>query len=142
MSNLSLRCIKAAFFYLAAGIFLGALFAIDRGIGGQLRPLHAELNLWGWVTLLIYGVGYHMLPRFAGQPLTRPALAEVQSWLAIGGVAAAAIGWLMLLLLDYPALARVLLTGGGLLQFAAALIFAWLIGMLLYRPMQQRVSIR
>ena len=86
MSQLTVRCIKAAFIYLALGIALGASFAIDRSLGPSLRPLHAELNLWGWVTILIYGMGYHMLPRFTGRPLASPRLADIQSWLAIGGV--------------------------------------------------------
>jgi heme/copper-type cytochrome/quinol oxidase subunit 1 len=91
MSPLTVRCIKAAFIYLALGIGLGASFAIDRAFGAGLRTLHAEFNLWGWSTLLIYGMGYHMLPRFTGQPLRWPRLAEVQSWLAIGGVALTAL---------------------------------------------------
>ncbi len=46
MTPLSMRCIKAAFLYLALGIGLGAPFALDRALGARLRPLHAELNLW------------------------------------------------------------------------------------------------
>ena len=78
MSTLTLRCVKAAFVALALGIGLGAWFAIDRAPGAWLRPLHAEMNLWGWTTLLIYGMAYHMLPRFAGRPLRRARLAEAQ----------------------------------------------------------------
>jgi cbb3-type cytochrome oxidase subunit 1 len=131
MSKLSIRCVKAAFLALAAGILLGAAFALDRALGAQLRPLHAELNLWGWTTLLIYGMGYHMLPRFCGRPLRRARAAELQSWLAIGGVAAASLGWLTSL--ASPAAGRALLAAGGLAQLAAALLFA-LIGAELLRP--------
>jgi hypothetical protein len=133
MSPLTIRCVKAAFLALAAGILLGASFAINRALGAQLRPLHAELNLWGWTTLLIYGMGYHMLPRFCGRPLRRLRLAEAQSWLAIGGVAATSLGWL--LYPGAPVAARVLLAAGGLAQLAAALIFAFL-GAELLRPRQ------
>lgn len=121
MSALSLRLIRAAFLCLALGIGLGASFAFERVWGAVLRPLHAELNLWGWVTLLVYGMAYHMLPRFAGKPLRWPRLAEAQSWLAIGGVGVAAIGWLLT-----PHAAALLLRGtGGLLQLSAALLFAY-----------------
>src|SRR5689334_17221445 len=58
MNILSIRCIKAAFVCLALGIGLGAWFAINRAQGALLRPLHAEFNLWGWATLLIYGMAY------------------------------------------------------------------------------------
>ena len=129
MSPLTVRCIKAAFCYLALGIALGASFAIDRAFGAGLRSLHAELNLWGWATLLIYGMAYHMLPRFTGCPLAWPRLAEAQSWLAIGGVALMALGWLVQWL-GLP-FALALLIGGGLLQLAAAGAFAVQIGRLL-----------
>lgn len=129
MSALSLRCIKFGFLFLAIGIGLGATFALDRAVGARLRPLHAELNLWGWVTLMIYGMGYHMLPRFSGRPLRWPKLARLQSWLAIVGVGLAACGWICLaaaLPLD-----RLLLVTGGILQVIAAACFAALIGHLL-----------
>lgn len=131
MSALSIRCIKAAFLALAAGILLGASFALNRALGAQLRPLHTELNLWGWTTLLIYGMGYHMLPRFCGRPLRRLQTANLQSWLAIGGVALASLGWLFSLTL--PLLGQALLVAGGLAQLAAALMFA-LLGAELLRP--------
>ena len=38
MNVLSIRCIKAAFVYLASGIGLGAWFAVDRAMGAWLRP--------------------------------------------------------------------------------------------------------
>lgn len=131
MSRLSIRYIRAAFLCLAGGIGLGVVFALDRATGAVLRPLHVELNLWGWVTLLIYGMGYHMLPRFAGRPARWPRLVQAQSWLAITGVALVAVGWIAPLA-QLP-FARLLLVSGGVAQAAAALIFALVIGDLL-RP--------
>lgn len=121
MNALSIRCIKAAFVYLAFGIGLGAWFALDRATGALLRPLHAELNLWGWATLLIYGMAYHMLPRFAGCPARWPALAAAQSWLAISSVALVAIGWIGVV--RALPLAQPVLIAGGTLQVVAAALF-------------------
>lgn len=129
MSPLTIRCIKAAFLALAAGILLGALFAINRPLGAVLRPLHAELNLWGWTTLLIYGMAYHMLPRFTGRPLRRLQLANLQSWLAIAGVVLASLGWALLPAL--PEAGRPLMAIGGLVQLVAAIGFALLAAELL-----------
>ena len=121
MSALSIRCIKAAFVYLAFGIGLGAWFALDRAAGAWLRPLHAELNLWGWATLLIYGMAYHMLPRFAGRTPRWPRLAAAQSWLAIASVALVAAGWVGVM--SALPLAQVVLVAGGALQIIAAALF-------------------
>ena len=129
MSKLTIRCVKAAFLALGLGIGLGAWFAIDRAVGAPLRPLHAELNLWGWATLLIYGMAYHMLPRFAGHPLRRTRLAEAQSWLAIGGVALVALGWVGVA--SALPFAQAVLVAGGALQVGSAALFALLIGELL-----------
>jgi heme/copper-type cytochrome/quinol oxidase subunit 1 len=129
MNALSIRCIKTAFVYLAFGIGLGAWFAVDRAAGAWLRTLHAELNLWGWATLLIYGMAYHMLPRFAGRALRWPRLVAAQSWLASASVALVAIGWVAVL--SALPLGQVVLLAGGALQVAAAALFAWMIGDLL-----------
>ena len=136
MNQLSLRPIKAAFICLAFGIGLGAWFAIDRAQGAWLRPLHVELNLWGWATLLIYGMGYHMLPRFAGRPLVRMRLAALQSWIAIVGVGIISLGWI-LSLGGWP-LAQALLAAGGALQLGAAGLFALLIAELLTSALSAR----
>lgn len=129
MNALTIRCIKGAFVYLALGIGLGASFAIDRSLGSALRMLHAECNVWGWATLLIYGMSYHMLPRFVGRPLLWPRVGDAQSWLALGGVALTALGWLAYY--GHVTLAPALLITGGVLQLAAACLFATLIGTLL-----------
>ena len=129
MAPLSLRCIKAALLSLVVGIGLGVSFALDRRLGAQLRPLHVELNLWGWATLLIYGMAYHLFPRFSARPLAEPRLADAQGWLAIAGVALAGAGWAMSAL--GWSLARPLLVCGGLVELAAVLLFAGLIAPLL-----------
>lgn len=85
----------AAMGLLAVGIGLGAAFAIEPILGGWLRVVHAEINLFGWTGLLISGVGYYFLPRLAGQPLRWPWLAPFQLGAIFGGVAlsVAALGW-------------------------------------------------
>lgn len=42
------------------------------------KPAHAHLNLLGFVTLMIYGVAYHAVPRFHGVPFKRPGVALAQ----------------------------------------------------------------
>ena len=47
-----------------------------------LKFVHSHLNMLGWVSMMIFGVGYHILPRFMGKPLKSPKLGELQFWLA------------------------------------------------------------
>lgn len=47
-----------------------------------LKFVHSHLMLIGWVSMMIFGVGYHILPRFAGTPLKHPKMGEMQFWLA------------------------------------------------------------
>ena len=48
----------------------------------SLKFVHSHLNMLGWVSMMIYGVGYHVLPRFSGRPLKYPKMGELQFWTA------------------------------------------------------------
>ena len=52
--------VLAAIGLLAAGIGLGASFAVEPILGVWLRVIHAEINLFGWMGLLISGIGYYL----------------------------------------------------------------------------------
>lgn len=129
MTGASLALLRAAFASLVGGLTLGVLFAWDRPLGAALRPMHVELNAWGFVTLMIYGVGLTVVPRFAGRPLRWPRLRPAIAIVAPAGVLLAAIGWLAAW--QQLVIARGLLMAGGVLQAAAAGLFIGLIGELL-----------
>lgn len=63
---------------LLGGTGMGAVFAISPELGARMRFVHAELNLFGWTGLLVCGMSYYLVPRFAGQPLRWPRLAAIQ----------------------------------------------------------------
>jgi hypothetical protein len=85
----------AALVALTCGIALGMSFAVTPANGALLRPVHAELNLFGWAALLICGMTYYFAPRFAGSPVRWPRLVPVQLALTIGSLAAGiALLWL------------------------------------------------
>lgn len=138
MSAATLRLLRAAFACLAAGLTLGVTFALDRPLGAALRPMHAELNVWGFVSLLIYGVALHIVPRFAARPLRWPRLAAALSVAAPAGVAVAAAGW-WAAWQRWPG-ARAALAAGGALEAAAAAAFIALMADLLW-PRQGRYSL-
>ncbi len=85
MSKTTLGFIFAGIIYLVIGTTLGVLFFIIPETR-VLRPVHTHLNLVGFVLFVIFGVAYHILPRFRGRPLHSEKLAWGQFWLANVGL--------------------------------------------------------
>lgn len=67
--------------YLAVASLLGIFMLGDPSLM-HLKFVHSHLNMLGWVSMMIFGVGYHILPRFTGKPLKSPKMGETQFWLA------------------------------------------------------------
>lgn len=73
--------IAASMVYLVLASTVGIIMLVDPSYR-YLRFAHSHLNLLGWVSMMIYGVGYHVLPRFAGKRLKSVLLGEIQFYLA------------------------------------------------------------
>jgi hypothetical protein len=79
-----------AYFFLASvlGIWMGGADA-----AGWVRFAHVHFNLLGFMTMMIYGVGYFILPRFNGRTLHWPSWVPMHFFIAniglIGMVATA-----------------------------------------------------
>ena len=85
------RFIKASLIYFLLSAILGTLMA-TRLLPVSFFP-HAHLNLIGWVSMMIFGVAYKMLPTMfaAKQVVYSLKMARVHFWLAnIGLVGMAA----------------------------------------------------
>jgi cytochrome c oxidase cbb3-type subunit 1 len=78
--------IGASIFYLAVSSVFGVLMLADPSFLIPLKFPHSHLMLLGWVSMMIYGVGYHILPRFAGRLIKHPGIAEAQFWFANAGL--------------------------------------------------------
>jgi cytochrome c oxidase cbb3-type subunit 1 len=59
------------------------------------RPAHVHANLLGFVSMMIFGVAYHVIPRFSGTPLRSRRAAIVHLWVANLGLAGLVAGWLL-----------------------------------------------
>ena len=60
--------LKASLSWLAAGVSLGVAMAAHP-LWTVYRLVHMHMLLLGFVTMMIYGVAYHVIPRFAGFPI-------------------------------------------------------------------------
>ncbi len=67
--------------YLGLASLLGIIMLWNQN-ALALKFVHSHLNMLGWVSMMIYGVGYHILPRFMGRPLYSNKIGEAQFYLA------------------------------------------------------------
>ena len=87
-----------------------------------IKFVHSHLNMLGWVSMMIYGVGYHILPRFMGRPLYSNKIGETQFWLANVSL----VGMLAFYCVNAfnpDSLYRMLTVAFGLVQAAAIFLF-------------------
>lgn len=74
--------IAASIIYLAVASVLGVLMLAHPPFLVTMKFPHSHLMLLGWVSMMIYGVGYHILPKFAGRFIKHPGMAEAQFWVS------------------------------------------------------------
>ena len=86
---------------------------------------HAEINLFGWTGLLICGVGYYLVPRFAGHPLRWPRLANLQLALLGAGIV---IGAVALSLRGYGHVNTTVILGAQVMVAVGFALFALIVG--------------
>ena len=81
MSAITVWFIRFAILYFLAAMLIGIAMTMTGPIYPYMQ-IHAHFNLLGWMTMMIYGVGYHILPRFSGRPLWSDKLSYWHIWLA------------------------------------------------------------
>lgn len=115
------RFIRASLVWLGVGVVLGVAMAVWPHHAMIYRPAHAHANLLGFVSMMIFGVAYHVIPRFTGRPLHNRGLAGLHLWLANLGLGLLVLAWIA------PALpgSRALLGGGALLAGLGAFTFIY-----------------
>ena len=116
------RFIRASVAWLALGTTLGLCMAIHPA-WIMYRPAHVHMNLVGFVSMMIFGVAYHVAPRFSGHALWSRALPGYHWWISNTGLAAMAAGFALQphAGLHGPAL----LISGGVLETVGAYLFAY-----------------
>jgi cbb3-type cytochrome oxidase subunit 1 len=116
--------LKASVVWLALGVTLGVAMGV-KPAWYVYRTAHLHMLLLGFVGMMIFGVAYHVIPRFVGSPLRSPRAAGAHWWLANAGLAIMVVGFI--LRAQGRAVSSALLGMGGTAAAAGAYIFAWLI---------------
>ncbi len=122
MSRLTIMFIKSSLIYFAIAALVGLEITFMPNHLGALMPMHAHLMLLGWITMMIYGVGYHILPRFSASPLYSDKLANVQFYLSNIGLIGMAISFV---LRNYMDVGAVLLVVFSIITAMSILLFAF-----------------
>ncbi len=102
MDGFAKAFLVASLGWLSIGTTLGLTMAgHDATRGGEwgsrmvylLLPSHAHVLLLGWVSQLIFGVGYHLIPRIGGATIRWPRMAWWHFALANLGLAGMAVAF-------------------------------------------------
>lgn len=118
--------LRASLVWLAIGILIGVAMAYWPAGHIVYRPAHAHANLLGFVNMFIFGVAYHVLPRFVGRPLPSERMAIWHLWIANVGLGLLVSGWLAGP--TWTEIGRLLLVAGATLSLVGAALFivnAW-----------------
>ena len=116
--------LRASLAWLALGVTLGVAMAAHPA-WTIYRLAHVHMVLLGFVTMMIFGVGYHVIPRFAGAPIRSRGAAAAHWWVSNAGLACMAFGFVL-----RPHRAEVgtpVLAAGGVLSALGAYTFVLLI---------------
>lgn len=73
MDKYSRWFIVASVMYLLIGAFMGVMMATGL-LDLSFRFVHIHLNLFGFMTMMVFGVAYHILPRFMGKMVKNAGL--------------------------------------------------------------------
>lgn len=93
MDKSTLWFVYMSLFYLAVGAVLGLVMIFHPAAMAVIFRVHAHINLLGWVSMMIFGVTYHVMPRFSGRPMRYPRLIWPHFWLTNVGLIGMAITW-------------------------------------------------
>ncbi len=117
--------LRMSVIYFAAGAVIGVSMLLWPSESGYYVSAHAHLNLLGFMSMMIYGVGYHILPRFSGKNTYSPKIVRVQFWLANIGLIGMAIIWPAAARSIDSSLPQAILVASAISSLMAVLLFAF-----------------
>lgn len=114
--------LKTSLAWLGLGVTLGVAMAIQPA-WIIYRPAHMHMNLLGFVAMMIFGVAYHVIPRFTGNALHSRRLGGWHWWIGNAGLALMVTGFFLAPHVGRAAIP--LLATGGLLSALGAYAFIY-----------------
>ena len=129
------RFIIMSIVYLGISSLVGiAMLGSEKAMA--LKFVHSHLNMLGWVSMMIYGVGYHILPKFVGRQMYSKKLGEVQFWAANIGLVAMLVFYTLNLSAPSDALVAATVLA-GVLELVSIFLFFYNMLKTLMTPVEQ-----
>ena len=117
--------LRMSVFYFVAGALIGVAMLIWPEEAGYYITVHAHLNLLGFMSMMIYGVGYHILPKFSGRNIYSPLIVNLQFWFANSGLIGIALSWPFVIRGMDSSLPNNILIVSAFLSLASVILFAF-----------------
>ena len=127
--------LKSSLAWLTLGVTFGAVMAAYPA-WTVYRLAHIHMLLLGFVAMMIFGVAYHVIPRFAGFQLHRADLARLHWWIANAGLLLMVAGFITRV--HTAAIGTIVVATGGALSALGAYTFAYLIWRTIDGPTEMR----
>lgn len=80
MERIIVWYLRMSVIYFVLGGMFGIALLLFPSESGYYIPVHVHLNLLGFMSMMIYGVGYHILPRFSRRPVYSPLIITLISF--------------------------------------------------------------
>jgi cbb3-type cytochrome oxidase subunit 1 len=113
--------VRASLVWLGVGVTIGVSMAFWPAAALVYRPAHIHANLLGFVSMMIFGVAYHVMPRFTGHPLHSRKAAMAHLWVANVGLLLLVVGWIARVWL--PESGTLLVRSGAAVSAVGAFLF-------------------
>ena len=123
MESVVVWYLRMSLFYFLTGSAIGFSMLIWPSEAGYYIPVHVHLNLLGFMSMMIYGVGYHILPKFSGKLIYSSRIMHQQFWFANAGLIGMASSW-PFVTGDAPVFGNILIISSAL-TIIAIILFAF-----------------
>jgi cbb3-type cytochrome oxidase subunit 1 len=87
--------VRSSLIYLGIGTLIGSGMVLWPDLRFTATRVHVHILLLGFIAMMIYGVGYHILPRFMGRPVYSARLGNAQVWLANITLIGLSLSWIL-----------------------------------------------
>ena len=93
MQSYAKNFVRASLLYFFLSSLLGVWMAVDPAWSADFLQIHVHAMLLGWMSMMIFGVGYHILPRFQGHAHIPVGWARLHFAMSNAGLLAMGTAW-------------------------------------------------